>query len=359
VVCFRGVQTGGAPMYTNSWGMKLFGALACVVAGWMASAAAVAGAPAHPAYHLLRTIHLPGTEGWDYLSIDSTARRLYIGRGQYLQVLDIDSGRLIASITGIRGVHGIVLVPSLHRGFTVDSDSSTILDLASLKALSSLKAGKDPDGYAYDPATNRVFIMNSAGDDATAIDAARGTVVGTIPFGGQPEFTVSDGHGEMFVNITDQNELLAFDARTLQVLHRWPMRGCEGPSGLSMDRAHRRLFAACDNETMVVMDADNGRVVAALPTGAGTDASLFDPATENAFASAGGCGTLTVIHEDSPEHFRAIDNVRTASGARTMALDEKTHDVLLVTARHGHGATYTQVLPGSFVVLVVGRGVGG
>jgi DNA-binding beta-propeller fold protein YncE len=310
-----------------------------------------------PAYQLKRTIHLPGTEGWDYISIDSAARRLYVGREKYLQVVDIDSGRLVAQLTDVPGAHGVALAPELHRGFTVNGDhnSATMLDLASLKPLSSAKTGEDADGYAYDPSTRRVFIMNSAGNSATAIDATKGTVVGTVPLNGQPEFAVADERGEVFVNITDKNQILGFDARTLKVLHRWPLVSCEGPSGLSMDRAHRRLFSACDNETMVVVDADNGKVVAALPTGAGTDASLFDPSSGNAFASAGGCGSLTVIHEDTPDHFHVIATVPTASGARTMALDDKTHDVLLVTARHGHGATYGEVLPNSFVVLVVGR----
>ena len=318
---------------------------------------AVSAEQAQSGYHLKKTIHLPGTEGWDYISIDSTARRLYVGRGQYLQVVDIDTGRVIKQLTGMPGVHGVALVPELHRGFTVNGEdnSSTMLDLDGLKAVARIETGKVPDSYTYDQTTRRVFIMNSAGNDATVIDAAAGSAVGTVPLDGQPEFTVSDGKGEVFVNITDKNEMLTFDANTLKVLHRWPLTSCEGPSGLSMDREHRRLFAACDNQTMVVMDADNGKVVAALPTGAGTDASVFDPSTQNAFASAGGCGNLTVIHEDSPDHFRVLDNVPTASGARTMTLDEKTHDVLLVTARHGHGATYRELLPDTFVVLVVGK----
>jgi DNA-binding beta-propeller fold protein YncE len=308
-------------------------------------------------YQLKKTIHLPGTEGWDYISIDSSARRLYIGREKYLQVVDVDSGRLVAQLTDVPGAHGVALAPELHRGFTVNGDrnSATMLDLTSLKPLATVKTGEDADGYAYDPSTQRVFIMNSAGGSATAIDATKGTAVGTVVLDGQPEFAVADGGGEVFINITDKNQIVALDARTLKVLHRWPLASCEGPSGLSMDRTHRRLFSACDNETMVVVDADSGKLVAALPTGAGTDASLFDPTTGNAFASAGGCGSLTVIHEDSPDHFRVLANVPTASGARTMALDEKTHDVLLVTARHGHGATHEEVLPDSFVVLVIGR----
>jgi len=337
--------------------LELAGVGVALIGPVVSATPAVSAEQSHSGYHLKKTIHLSGTEGWDYISIDSSARRLYIGRGKYLQVVDIDTGRLVAQLTGMPGVHGVALVPELHRGFTVNDDdnSSTMLDLENLTPLAHIGTGKVPDSYAYDQTTRRVFVMNSAGDDATVIDATAGAAVGTIPLDGQPEFAVSDGKGEVFVNITDKNQMLAFDARTLKVLHRWPLTSCEGPSGLSMDREHRRLFSACDNQTMVVMDADSGRVVAALPTGAGTDASVFDPSTQNAFASAGGCGTLTIIHEDSPDHFRVLDDVPTASGARTMALDEKTHDVLLVTARRGHGATYRELLPDTFVVLVVGK----
>ena len=224
-----------------------------------------------------------------------------------------------------------------------------------LKTIPLSGTGKFPDSYAYDEATKRLFIMDSAGNDTTAVNAATGTVVGTVQLQGQLEFCVSDGKGYIFVNITDKNQILEFDARTLKVLHRWSLGACEGPSGLSMDRENRRLFSACDNEKMAVMNADTGRVIALLPTGAGTDASVYDPATHNAFASAGGCGELTVIHEDTPNKFRMLQNVPTASGTRTMALDTKTRDILLVTAGHGHGATYEQILPNSFVVLVVGQ----
>jgi DNA-binding beta-propeller fold protein YncE len=308
-------------------------------------------------YHVVKTITLGGTEGWDYISMDSAARRLYIGRGGYLDVVDVDSGTKVGKLTGMAGVHGIALAPDLGRGFTVDGETSTstIIDLKTLEKIGTVKTGKDPDSYAYDEATKRVFIMNSAGNDATAVNAADGTVAGTVALDGQPEFVVSDGQGKIFVNITDKDQILEFDGRTLQVLHRWSLAPGEGPSGLSMDRKNRRLFSACDNQMMVVMNADTGKVIATLPTGAGTDASLFDPDTGNAFASAGGAGTLTVIHEDSPDKFSVLEDVRTQSGARTMALDTKTHNVLLVTARHGHGSTHLQVLPNTFVVLVVGR----
>jgi DNA-binding beta-propeller fold protein YncE len=308
-------------------------------------------------YHLLKVISIGGTEGWDYVTMDSVARRLYIGRDDHIEVVDVDAGTVVGTISGLAHTHGLVLAPDLGRGFTSDgeSNSSTIVDLTTLKKIGTVKTGKDPDSFVYDEVTKRVFIMNSAGDDVTAINAADGTVAGTIALAGQPEFGVADGKGKVFVNITDKNQIVEFDARTLEILHRWPLAPGEGPSGLAIDRKNRRLFSVCDNQLMVVMDADTGKVIATPGVGAGTDASLFDPDTGNAFASAGGSATLTVIHEDSPDQFRVVDNVPTQSGARTMALDKKTHNVLLVTARHGHGATHSQVLPNTFVVLVVGK----
>ena len=313
--------------------------------------------PAQSGYHLVKTIPVGGTEGWDYVTMDSDARRLYIGRDDHIDVVDVDTGIVVDKISGLSHTHGMVLAPDLGRGFTSDgeSNSSTIVDLKTLKKIGTVKTGKDPDSFVYDDVTKRVFIMNSAGNDATAINAADGSVAGTIALNGQPEAAVADGKGKIFVNITDKDQIVEFDAHTLEILHRWPLAPGEGPSGLGIDRKNRRLFSVCDNLMMVVMDADTGKVIATPAVGAGTDASLFDPGTGNAFASAGGSATLTVIHEDSPDQFRVVDNISTQSGARTMTLDTKTHSVLLVTARHGHGATHSLVLPNTFVVLVVGR----
>ena len=308
-------------------------------------------------YHLLKTIPIGGTEGWDYVTMDSDARRLYIGRDDHIDVVDVDTGALLGRVAGLSHVHGMVLAPDLGRGFTSDGDSntSTIVDLKTLKRIRTVATGKDPDSFVYDQLTKRVFIMNSAGNDVTVINAVDGKVAGTVPLDGQPEFGVADGEGKIFVNITDKNQIVEFDGKTLEVTHRWSLAPGEGPSGLAIDRQHRRLFSVCDNLMMVILDADTGKVIATPTVGAGTDASLFDPDTGNAFASAGGSATLTVIHEDSPDRFSLVDNVPTQSGARTMALDTKTHNVLLVTARHGHGATHSQVLPNTFVVLVVGK----
>ena len=332
--------------------------LSLLVASAPCSSAQNPSPPIGPSgYHLLKTITVGGTEGWDYVTMDSDARRLYIGRDDHIDVVDVDAGAVVGKVTGLSHVHGLVLAPDLGRGFTSDgeAETSTIVDLKDLKKLGTVKTGKDPDSFVYDEVTKRVFIMNSAGNDATAINAVDGTLAGTIPLDGQPEAAVADGRGKIFVNLTDKNQIVEVDGKTLEVLYRWSLAPGEGSSGLAIDRTHRRLFSVCDNLMMIVMDADTGKVIATPTVGAGTDASLFDPDTGNAFASAGGSATLTVIHEDSPDRFRVVDNVLTQSGARTMALDTKTHNVLLVAARHGHGATHSLVLPNTFVVLVVGK----
>ena len=313
--------------------------------------------PGPSGYHILKTIHLPGTEGWDYLTMDSAARILYISRENHIDAVNVDTGMIVGKVNGLEGTNGLLPVPELGRGFATGEEKSeaVIVDLKTLQKIGSVKTGKAPDSFAYEPVTQRVFIMNSAGSSATVIDAAKGTLAGTVQLEGQPEFVVADGKGSVFINITDKNQIVEVDAKALKVVHRWPLAPGEGPSGLSMDRKNRRLFSACDNQKMIVMNADTGKVIAALRTGAGTDASVFDPDTMNAFAPAGGAGTLTIIHEDSPDKFSVLEEIDTQSGARTATLDTKTHNVITVTARHGHGATHLDVLPDTFVVLVIGK----
>jgi DNA-binding beta-propeller fold protein YncE len=207
---------------------------------------------------------------------------------------------------------------------------------------------------SYDGVTKRVFIMNVEDKTATAINAANGTVAGTVALGGRPEFAVADGKGSVFVNITDKSEMLEFDGRKLVAIHRWSLAPCDTPSGLSMDQKNRRLFSVCQNKMMVIRNADNGRVVATPAIGEGVDASVFDPNTQLAFASNGE-GTLSVIHEDSPDKFTVMDKVPTQFGARTMALDTKTHNILLVTGKRGPGPGGLAARPNTFVVLVVGK----
>jgi len=317
-----------------------------------------------PDYHLVKTYKLGGEGGWDYLTLDPDARRLYISRATHVIVLNVDSGKPVGDIPDTPGVHGIALAPGLGRGFTSNGREGTvsIFDLKTLKTLSKVKVGDNPDAILYDAATKRVFTFNGKSDDATAIDAEKGTVVGTIKLEGKPEFAVTDEKGGVFVNLEDKSQLLALDPAKLAVKSRWPLAPCEEPSGLAMDRKNRRLFAGCDNKVMAVVDADSGKVITTLPIGGGVDATAYDDETKLAFASCGE-GVLTVVREESPDKFSVAENAKTEPKARTMALDPKTHQVYLVTAKFGPAPAPTAdqphprppVLPDSFVVLVIGK----
>ena len=324
---------------------------------------ALAVAASAPGYHLVNTYKLGGEGGWDYLTLDNSSRALNISRSTRVMVIDADSGKTKGEIADTPGVHGIALAPELGRGFTSNGREGTvsIFDLKTLKTLNKVKAGENPDAILYDPATKRVFTFNGRSHDSTAIDAEKGTVVGSIPLGGKPEFAVSDGKGELFVNLEDKSELLAVDPDKLTVKSRWPLAPCEGPSGLSMDKKNRRLFSGCE-KLMAIVDADNGKVVSSLPICDGVDATAYDDETHLAFASCHD-GKLTVIEEESPAKFRVAENAETQAGARTMALDPKTHQVFLVTAKFGPPPAATAqnprprptIAPDSFVVLVMGK----
>jgi len=325
---------------------------------------AISALAADAGYHLINTYKIGGEGGWDYLTIDSAARRLYISRATHVIVLDVDSGKQVGDIPDTPGVHGIALAPEFNRGFISDGREGmvTVFDMQSLKPITKVKAGDNPDAILYDPASKRVFAFNGHSHDATAIDAAKGTVVGTIKLEGKPEFAQSDGKGEIFVNIEDKSQIDAIDPQKLEVKARWPLTPCEEPSGLAIDRGNRRLFAGCDNKMMAVVDADSGKLIATPAIGDGVDANGFDPETSFAFASCGQ-GVLTIVKEESPDKFIVVQNVETQAGARTMALDEKTHNVVVVTAKFGPPPAPTvdnphprrTILPDTFVALVYGR----
>ncbi|HXR16874.1 MAG TPA: YncE family protein [Terriglobales bacterium] len=319
---------------------------------------------ADPGFHVIKSYKLGGDGGWDYLKLDSSSRRLYISRATHVIVIDADSGKAVGDIPDTPGVHGIALAPELGRGFVSNGREGTvtIFDIETLKLIAKVKVGDNPDAILYDPATKRVFTFNGRSQDSTAIDAAKGTVLGTIKLEGKPEFAASDGKGEIFVNIEDKSQLDAIDPSKLEVKSRWPLAPCEEPSGLSMDRKNRRLFVGCDNKMMAVVDADSGKVLATPVIGDGVDATAFDEGTGLAFASCGE-GVLTVVREESPSKFSVAENVKTQEGARTLALDDKTHQVFLVTAKFGPPPAPTpdnphprhSILPDTFVVLVVGK----
>ncbi|HVI08571.1 MAG TPA: YncE family protein, partial [Candidatus Binatia bacterium] len=277
---------------------------------------------------------------------------------------DMDSGQPVGDIGDTPGVHGVAVAPELGRGFTSNGRESTvsIFDLKTLATTGKVKTGERPDAIIYDPASKRVFTFNAGSQDATAIDAASGTVAGTVKLDGKPEFATVDGKGTVYVNIENKGELTAIDANKLAVKANWPVAPCEEPGALSMDRKNRRLFVGCDNKMMAVVDADSGKVLATPAVGEGVDAAGFDEETGLAFASCGE-GVLSVVHEDSPEKFTAVETVTTQKGARTMALDTKTHNVFLVTANFGPPPAATaenphprrSIVPDTFVVLVAGR----
>src|SRR5882757_3875307 len=284
--------------------------------------------PAEIHYRVTKTISVGGDEGWDYVTVDSDARRVYVSHGSHVVVLDADSGKVVGDIPDTQGVHGIAIAPEAGRGFTSNgrANTVTVFDLKTLKTEATVKAGANPDAIIYDPATKRVFTMNGRSGDTTGINVSDNTVAGTLALGGKPEFAVADGKGNIYVNIENKSELVHFDSKTLKVLNRWPMAPCQEPSGLAADWKSGRLFAGCDNKLMAVINTDDGKVVATIPIGEGVDANAFDPATRFAFASTGD-GNVTVAHEDGADKYSVAATIPTKKSARTMGLDLKTHRI--------------------------------
>jgi DNA-binding beta-propeller fold protein YncE len=325
--------------------------------------ALLAAPPAAPGYHLAKEITLGGEGGWDYLTVDSAARRLYVSHSTKVVVVDVDSGKTVGEVGNLSGVHGIAIAADLGRGFISNGRASTvtIFDLKTLATIAEVKVtGDNPDAILYDPLTHQVFTFNGRSKNATVLAGKSGKVVGTIALGCKPEFATSDAAGKVFVNIEDVSEVIAIDARSLKVLAHWPLKPCESPSGMAIDRKHHRLLIGCENEMAAVMDDTNGKVVTTVPIGKGVDANGFDPATGLGYSSNGE-GTLTVIREETPDRFTVAETVTTRKGARTMALDEKTHTVYLPTAQFGPAPAATAeqphprpaILPNTFTVLVV------
>jgi YVTN family beta-propeller protein len=326
----------------------------------------VSALSAAPSYKLVKTISIPGEGGWDYLIADSPNRRLYVSHATEVDVVDLDSSALVGKIPNTNGVHGIAIAGDLGRGFVSDGRDNqvTIFDLKTLAIISTAKTGANPDGILYDPFSKRVFTFNGRSNDMTAIDAASGNVVGTVPLGGKPEFPATDANGNVYVNIEDKSEIVQFDPKNLQIKNHWSLAPqCDSPSGLAIDPKSRRLFPVCENKVMAIVDADSGKVITTVPTGAGTDAAAFDPATKFAFASNGQDATLTVIKEESPDKYSVVENVKTQRGARTLALDLKTHTVYLSDADYGPTPAPTtetprarpKMIPGTFKLLVVAQ----
>src|SRR5271157_1627607 len=294
----------------------------------------LSAAAAGSGYKVVKKIPVGGEGGWDYLIVDSSAHRLYVSHGTRVEVIDLDAEKVVGQIPDTAGVHGIALVPEFGRGYTSNgrSNTSTMFDTKTLKILGQVPTGSKPDAIIYDPASKRVFTFN--GD---------GKVAGTVDLGGGPEFAAADGAGKVFVNLEEENMTVAFDSQQLKVLNKWPLDPCKTPTAMAMDRKNRRLFIGCRSRVAAIVNVDTGKVIQTLPIGDHVDAAAFDSEAGLVFFSNGD-GTINVIHQDSPDHYTAVDTIQTAPRAKTMALDPVTKRLYLSTAESGQ-----------FEILVVGR----
>jgi len=300
-------------------------------------------ADAQDHYQITKKIPIAGQGGWDYLTVDEGARRLYVSHGTQVEVIDIEAGAPVGKIENTPGVHGIAVAPEVGRGFISNGQSATVtvFDLKTMKKIADVPAGKKPDAIIYEPTTSRVFAFNGGSNSATVINAKDGSVAGTIDLGEGPEFAASDGKGHVYNNLEDESLVLKIDAQKLTVDQKW--KTCDRPSSMAMDRENRRLFIGCRSKVMAVMNADNGQVITTLPIGDHVDATAYDPETKLIFNSNGE-GTVTVIRQESPDKYSVVETVKTLPRAKTMALDPKTHQLYLST-----------VEAGQFEVIVVGK----
>jgi len=317
-------------------------------------------------YHFGKEIPVGGEGGWDYLSIDDTARRLYVSHGTKVVVIDIDKDAVVGEITNTPGIHGLAPAPELQRGFTSNGreNKCSIVDLKTLQTIEKVDTDQGPDGMLYDPGQQEAYIFNGRGQSATVIDANAAKVVATIALGGRPESAAVDPKGgHVYDNLEDKNEVVAIDTKTHSVVDRWAIAPGEEPAGLAIDVLHHRLFVGCHNKLMLMVDNTNGKVVASVPIGQGVDFSCFDPGTQLAFSSCGD-GTVTIAHEDSPDKLTAIQTLVTERGARTMAFDPKTHRIYLASAKFeapaagasSGGRERPRMAPDSFKILVYEMG---
>src|SRR5262249_10094423 len=284
-------------------------------------------------YHLLAKYPVPGDDGWDYLTMDSASRRLFVSHGTKVDVLDADQGKLIGEIASTRGVHGIALAPQFNRGFIScgQANEVVIFDLKTLAILNRVAVGKKPDAIIFDPTTKRVIVNNGDSSDSTIIDPEDGKVTGTIAVDGATEFAVADGQGKVFINLEDKSETVKIDPIALKLEARWSLKPCETPTGLAMDTAARRLFIGGRNRLMAVLDADTGAVVTTMPIGERVDAAFYEPSTHLIFFSNGD-GTVNIFRQDSSDHYSAVNKIATEPGAKTMAFDPQSHRIFLSVA---------------------------
>jgi YVTN family beta-propeller protein len=325
--------------------------------------------PQSGGYHLLKTIPLTaapgGGEYFDYLTVDPSARRVYLSHGTEVKVVDADTGAVVGVVSGLKRCHGIALVNELSKAFITDGDAAKVVvfDIATVKVTGEVKTEPDADSIIYDPASKRIFSFNGDPHSVTVIDPANGTVIKSLPLGGAPEFAVADGQGMVYNNLEDENAVVAIDSRALTIKMRWPVAPAGAPTALAMDRQHRRLFSSGRNpQTLVMMDADNGKVIQSFSISAGADANVYEPETGLLFVSTRE-GMVHIFHEDSPDKLSEVEPVKTEYGAKTMAVDPKTHNLYLTTSDFAPSAPpgahqpnpRRTVVPGTFRLLIYGR----
>ena len=308
-------------------------------------------------YRVTHTYALGGDGSWDYVVPDPPNHRVFVARQNRVMVIDEDTGKLLGEVTGIKGAHGTAIAESTGHGFaTSGNDQSVVMfDLKTYKALGRIPAAEDADAILYDKASNRVFTLNGDAHSSTVIDPAAGTLITNIPLGGKPEYGVSAGDGKVYANLTDTSEVVEIDAKKAAVVRRWSTAGCKQPVAMAIDTAHHRLFSGCRSGVMAVSDYQAGKVVATVPIGTGVDGAGYDPGTGNAFASNAD-GTLTVIHQDTPDRYHVVENIPTPTGSRNMGFDPTNQRIFLVSAKFGPvpaGGRRGPVLPGSFTLMTI------
>ena len=331
----------------------------CITAGFMP-----AEAQGKHVYEVIRRFPVGGNGGWDYIAVYPPAHELYVSHGNEVDVLNEITGKRISVIAPLHGVHGIAFVVdptvsrALHKAYISNGQSNevTVVDMQTHRILRNIPTGQDPDAILYEPFTRTVITCNGRSQDLSVIDPVNDRVIHTVALAGKPETAVSNHSGYLFVNIEDKNEIQRVNLHTFQVDATWPLQGGEGPTGLSIDIRHRRLFAGCPNQVLVVMNSNNGRVIARLPIGRGCDGTDFDPVTEEVFSSNGE-GTLTVIQEVNPDQFQVTQQVATQVGARTSTIDTVSHHLFLPVARFQQVPAGEHrrppLVPNSFEVLEV------
>jgi len=314
---------------------------------------------AQSSYHIAHTYNLGGDGSWDYVVPDPPSHRLFIARQDRIMVVDENSGKLLGEVAGINGAHGTAIAHGTGHGFATEGKGQSVamFDLKTFKVLGRIPAAEDADAIVYDPASGRVFTLNGDAHSSTVIDSKAGKLITNIPLGGKPEYGVSAGDGKVYANLTDVSEVVEIDAKAATVTRRWPTAPCKQPVSMAVDTAHHRLFSGCRSGVMAVSDYQAGKIVATLPIGAGVDGAGYDPSSGDAFASNAD-GKLTIIHQDSANEYRVIQNVQTPERSRNMGLDPTTHRIFVVAAKFGPapgGRGRPPVLPGTFELLVIER----